>query len=416
MPELLIENLNHNAEGIGRYEGKVVFVPFTIPAETVNVDIIEEKSRYSRGILKEIITKSPYRIKTRCPHYTDCGGCSYQHLNYDRQLVLKQTIVQDIFERIAGINFEIKEPIGMQNPWNYRNKVVWHISKGQNGMQMGFFRLRSNTLVDISQCLLLKPSLIEVSKIIKEMINELKVIEKGSIVLRESNESGKVMVEFINSLPGERLLQKFNGRVDSVYVQQGGKLKHLYGRKNIILKTGYYRFYLGPHDFFQVNSAQNNRLIELVEQYLNLTGSERILDAYCGVGTFSIDVAPKASQVTGIDSNSEAINNARASSLLNNLKNCQFFSGFCEKIIPTISSGFNGVIVDPPRAGLKIEFINNIITISPRSIVYVSCNPATLARDIKQFILNGYRLQTIQPIDMFPQTSSIETIVLLQKI
>ncbi len=416
MLNLLIENINHNGEGVARNEGKVVFIPFTIVGEQVNVEIVEDKKYYSRGVLREIVTKSPHRIEAKCPYYYNCGGCSYQHMTYDIQISLKQKIVQDTFKRIGGINFEVKELIGMQKPWYYRNKVAWHLFQGQNGVRMGYYRLHSNSLVDIHQCLLLEPILNEVSQIIREMIHELKIGEKSSIMIRQSNDLNKVMIEFINCIPGKNLLKKLSGKTHSIYLQQRGSLKLLFGEKELIQKAGYFTFTLGPHDFFQINPEQNEKLIHLIRQYLDLSGTDKVLDAYCGVGAFSINIAGDAFQVLGIDSNLQTINNAINNTLLNNIKNCQFIAGSCEHVLVNLKTRFNRIIVDPPRTGLKEAFIRNILSVSPEIIVYISCNPSTLARDIKQFIMNDYKLLDIQPLDMFPQTSSIENIVLLQKI
>ena len=416
MLSFIIENIHHDGEGIARNKGKVIFIPYTIVGEQVNVEIVEDKKYYSRGVLREIVTKSPHRIEAKCPHYHNCGGCSYQHMTYEMQISLKQKIVQNTFKRIGGINFEVKEPIDMQKPWYYRNKVVWHLSQGQNGAQMGYYRSHSNSLVNIHQCLLLEPILNEVSYIIREMINELKIGEKSSIMIRYSNDLNKVMIEFINCIPGKKLLKKLSDKAHSIFLQQRGSLKLLFGEKGLTQKAGYFTFILGPHDFFQINPEQNEKLIGLVSERLNLSGTEKVLDAYCGVGTFSINIAGDAFQVTGIDSNLQAINNARNNTLLNNIKNCQFIAGPCELVLVNPKKRFNRIIVDPPRAGLKEAFIRSILSVSPEIIVYISCNPSTLARDIKQFILNDYKLLDIQPLDMFPQTSSIENIVLLQKI
>lgn len=416
MLNLLIENINHDGEGIARNKGKVVFIPFTIVGEQVNVEIVEDKKYYSRGILKEIVTKSSHRIEAKCPYYYNCGGCSYQHMAYEMQTSLKQKIVQNTFKRIGGIDFEVKELIGMQKPWNYRNKVTWHLVEEQKSIKMGFYRMRSNILIDIQQCTLLKPVLNEVSHIIREMIHELKIGEKSSIMIRHSNDLNKVMIEFINCIPGKNLLKKLSGKAHSIYLQQRGSSKLLFGEKGLTQRTGHSTFILGPHDFFQINPEQNEKLIHLVRQYLDLSGTEKVLDAYCGVGTFSINIARDAFRVLGIDSNLQAINNAINNTLLNNIRNCQFIAGSCEHVLVNLKTRFNRIIVDPPRAGLKEAFIRSILSVCPKIIVYISCNPSTLARDIKQFILNDYKLIDIQPLDMFPQTSNIENIVLLQKI
>ncbi|MDD3656266.1 MAG: methyltransferase [Atribacterota bacterium] len=261
----------------------------------------------------------------------------------------------------------------------------------------------------------LLPGLNEVSLIIREMLPELEIKEKSSIVIRQSNQQNEVMIEFINCLPKKILLQELSKKVQSIYVQQQGKLRLLFGKKEIAQKAGHCLFTIGPHDFFQTNSEQSERLIEIVCQYLNLSDSGNIMDAYCGVGMFSMNIAQDACLVTGVDSNLSSIKNARRNAILNGLTNCQFITGFCEKILLTLEKKFSRVIVDPPRAGLEKEFITRILPITSELILYVSCNPATLARDIKQFVAHHCQLMEVQPLDMFPQTGNIENIALLQK-
>jgi 23S rRNA (uracil1939-C5)-methyltransferase len=415
MIDLFIEGISHNGEGIARNAGKVIFIPYTIPGETVQAIISEDKTQYSRGILKDIILKSPYRVKAKCPYYYHCGGCSYQHVDYQQQLLLKQRIVEDALKRIGGVSTVVKPLIGMPEPWNYRNKVIWHLAQSDNGINMGFYKFRSNEIVDIYQCPLLLPGLNEVSLIIREMLHELEIREKTSIVIRQSNQQNDVMIEFINCLPKKILLKELSKKVQSIYVQQQGKLRLLFGKREIVQKAGHCLFTICPQNFFQTNSEQSERLIEIVCQYLNLSDSADILDAYCGVGMFSINIAQDACRVTGVDSNHSSIKNARRNAKINGLTNCQFIAGFCEKILLTLEKRFSRVIVDPPRAGLEKEFITRILPITSELIVYVSCNPATLARDIKQFVTHHCQLIEVQPLDMFPQTGNIENIALLQK-
>lgn len=416
MVRLFVESINHQGEGIARNAGKVVFIPYAIPGETVEAIISEDKRKYSRGILQNIVLRSPHRVEAKCPYYYNCGGCSYQHINYSQQLLLKEKIVKDILKRIGGVSTSVKPVVGMSEPWYYRNKVIWHLIKSENKNRMGFYRFRTNELVDIDQCPLLLPELNEVSLIIKELLFELEVKEKSSIVIRQSNQPNNIMVEFINCIPREKLVNKLINKVQSIYIQNQGKLRLLMGKKEIVYKLGNYSFTLGPHDFFQINTIQSARLIDIVKEYLKCASFEKILDAFCGVGTFSLNVAYNVSQVIGIDSNHSAIKNARKNAKINGLGNCQFIAGFCEKIVPNLAIKFHKVIIDPPRAGLNLKFIDSIINIAPESIVYVSCSSATLARDIKQFIAHNYMLVEVQPLDMFAQTGNIENIALLQKV
>ena len=413
--DLFIESISHNGEGVARNEGKVVFIPYAIPGEVVKVNIIEEKKKYSRGILRNIIRKSPHRVDVKCPHFYQCGGCSYQHISYQQQLVLKQNIIKEILHRIGGINPKIMNVMGMPYPWHYRNKVLWHSCECTDGKKIGFYRYQSRQLIEVDDCALLLPGLNATSLLVKEILHEVQLEENSSVMIRQSNENKEIIIEFINCSPDKGALRKLSQEVEAIYENQHGKIRLLSGRKLIQEKAGKCLFYLGPDDFFQVNPEQTEYLIGTVYQYLNLSGYHKVLDAYCGIGMFSLNIAGSTALVIGIDSNIEAVKHAKRNSALNGIINCQFIAGSCEKIIPAIKEPFDRIIVNPPRAGLKKEIIRDITNISPNLMVYVSCNPATLARDLKQFLGNGYRIVNVQPIDMFPQTSHIENIILLQR-
>ncbi len=413
--ELTIKGISHNGEGVARNAGKVVFIPFAIPGELVKAEIIEEKKKYSRGIIREIVKKSPHRVEPGCPYYYKCGGCSYQHITYDEQLVLKQKIVKETISRIGGIEAKILDTIGMQEPWDYRNKVVWHISNSQDGKRMGFYRYQSKKLIEIDNCPLLLPKVNKISFLIKEILPGIHLEEDSSIMIRQSNNSRETMIEFINCFAGREVVKRLFRKIDTIYEKKNGKIRLLAGQELIKEKAGKSLFLLGPDDFFQVNPEQSEFMINTVAEYLNLSGHNKVLDAYCGAGMFALNIADNVVSVVGIDSNVRAVKNAKKNATLNDIENCQFISGPCEVILSNLQNSFDRVIVNPPRTGVKPEVINAIVNISPEIIVYVSCNPATLARDLKQFVNNSYKVANIQPIDMFPQTSHIESIVLLQK-
>jgi 23S rRNA (uracil1939-C5)-methyltransferase len=413
--ELLIESISHNGEGVARNGGKVVFIPYAIPGELVKAEIIEEKKKYSRGILREIVKQSPHRIEPKCPYYYHCGGCSYQHINYNQQLILKKSITKEIMIRIGGINPTIKSVIDMQESWNYRNKVLWHICDSRDGKKMGFYRYQSKKLIEIDNCPLLLPELNKISFLIKEMLPEIYLEGNSSIMLRQSSDSNQTILEFINCFADRKLVNRLSREIDNIYEKRDGRTKIIAGQGLIKEKAGECYFLLGADDFFQVNPEQSESMINTVAEYLNLSGHNKVLDAYCGAGMFALNIADKAVSVVGIDSNIWAVRNARRNAELNSIENCQFISGQCEVILSKLQNSFDRIIVNPPRTGVKPEVINAIVNIYPEIIVYVSCNPATLARDIKQLVNNSYNVANIQPIDMFPQTSHIENIVLLRK-
>lgn len=413
--ELKIEGISHNGEGVARNEGKVIFVPYAIPGEIVQADIVEVKKNYSRSLLKKVIKQSPDRIEPKCPYYYKCGGCSYQHINYNQQLLFKKDITLETINRIGGIETTVLDAIGMQEPWNYRNKVLLHISDSHDGKKMGFYSYHSKQLIEIDSCPLLLPKLNRIISLIKDMLPQIHLEGDGSIMLRQSNYSNQMMLEFINCFADQEIINKLSQKVDSIYENRNSKTKLLAGQRLIKEKAGKCYFLLGVDDFFQVNAKQTEIMIETVSQFLNIERKNRLLDAYCGAGMFALNVADNVMSVLGIDANFSAIKNARKNAELNGIVNCQFISGFCEDILSDKKTSFDRIIVDPPRTGLKLKVISSLIESYPHIITYVSCNPATLARDLKQFVLNEYRVLTVQPIDMFPQTSHIENIVLLQR-
>ncbi len=318
-------------------------------------------------------------------------------------------------KRIGGVKLSIMPVMGMKKPWHYRNKVIWHISETKKGKKMGFYHYRSRKLVEISNCPLLMPGLNTVSLLIKETLDGVRLAENSSIMVRQSNLNKAIMVEFIHCSPDKEVLRKLSTEVQAVYEKQKGKTRLLCGKEMIKEKAGKCLFYLGVDDFFQVNSLQTECLLDTVIKYFNFSGNEKVLDAYCGSGMFSLNIASSIFSVTGIDLDIMAIKHAKINAELNNIANCRFIAGRCEKIIPENNIVFDRALVDPPRTGLKREVISAITLFSPKTVVYVSCNTGTLARDLKQFVIGGYQVVNIQPIDMFPQTSHIENVVLLQK-
>ncbi|MBN2395179.1 MAG: 23S rRNA (uracil(1939)-C(5))-methyltransferase RlmD [Candidatus Atribacteria bacterium] len=410
-----IESMSHSGEGVARYGGKVIFISYAIQGEVVEADIKEEKKNYSRGILRKVIDQSDYRIEPKCPYYFECGGCSYQHITYQQQLMIKQKIVEQILKRIGGIKTVTNKVKGVQDPWHYRNKVLWHINEDFNGKKMGFYHYHTKKLIEVKDCPILQPHLNIISSLIRERLSGISIRENSSVMIRQSSKNKEVVIEFINCNPDQEVLNRLAQEANSIYSNHNGKTRLLSGQDLIREETGGYIFHLGPDDFYQINSEQIELLIYTVSQYLDLSECKKIVDAYCGVGIFSINIARKVSQVIGIDSNKKAIDHAKTNALVNKITNCQFMVGLCEKILPALSEPFDCMIMDPPRAGLKKGMIHAISHVLPKEVIYVSCDPGTLARDLKQFTENNYQVVFIQPIDMFPQTSHIENVVLLRK-
>ena len=282
--ELTIEGISHNGEGVARNEGKVVFVPYGIPGEIVLVDIVEEKKKYSRAVLKNIIKNSPYRVEPKCPYYYQCGGCSYQHLSYEKQLVFKKNITEEAVKRIGGVPVKVLETIGIEEPWNYRNKVVWHINKNSEDIKMGFYRNQSSQLIQIDDCPLLLPKLNNLSALIRKNLTGINLQENSSIMLRQSYNSNQAILEFINCYSDKKTEKRLTEEIDTIYEKRNGKIKLLSGERLIREKAGKCYFLLGAEDFFQINPRQYDSMINTVINYLNINKQDKVLDAYCGSG------------------------------------------------------------------------------------------------------------------------------------
>lgn len=408
-----IEGINHKGEGVARIDGKATFVPEAIPGELVDVAILESKARFNQAALINIIESSEDRITFDCPHYKQCGGCAYQHLNYQRELELKRQVVEDNLKRIGKITIPVKPVIGADNPWRYRNKAVFHVARNQ----MGYYQPLSHSLIPLDSCSLISDEMERVIKPLKKILPSLDIAEPGEIILRQSSLNHEIMliIRNLRSYPSSKLIGPLAELCSSIYGEAKSRLKLLFGCDYLIEDIHGIRFIVSPKSFFQVNHHQNERIIELVLSYLDLKGNESILDAYCGVGSISLNLAQHAGKVLGVESNHQAVKDARENAVLNGIGNCEFVAGTCEKILPDIKRTFDAAVIDPPRAGCRPEVISALTETGARNIIYVSCNPATLARDMALFAQQGYQTTHVQPIDMFPRTMHVETVALIQR-
>lgn len=410
--QALVTGITHKGEGVTRVEGKAVFVPFALPGEEIELTIIEDKKNYAYGRLDKIIAASFYRTQPLCPHCYTCGGCSFQHATYDEQMYLKRQIVTDAVNRIGKLDAKINEVEKSKYPYRYRNKVTWHIVDEK----LGYYQPESHNVVPIATCLLIKEGMEKTSQKIGTLLKEIRYAGKGEIIVRQSSYNQKIMLIFkLFPFDPDKILPLLKNEIDSIYYYEGKKLVHLYGDLCLEEKIGDNIFRLSPTSFFQVNQEQNEKIISFIKKHLKLTGKEKILDAYCGVGSIGISLAREVKKVIGIENNQEAVKNAEYNARYNQLANCHFLAGDCEEILPSLHEKFDIAIVDPPRSGLKKEVITSLIKTAPRKIVYVSCNPATLARDINLFAVNGYNIEEIQPFDMFSQTAHVECVVLMSR-
>jgi 23S rRNA (uracil1939-C5)-methyltransferase len=408
-----IDGITHNGEGVARIEGKATFVPFAIPGETVEVEVTEEKKKFRRARLTEIKDSSEDRVTPLCPHYYECGGCAYQHVSYPKQLELKQRVVQESINRIGKIDLEVNPVLGMEDPWRYRNKVEWHVDRINGQLKMGYYLNDSHKLIDITTCKIISVEMENLSLYIKSRLEELNLPDHSEIVIRQSSLNQKLMLVF-RGLGTENVNIKSlldYPELNSIYSIDNDFYTLLHGETYLHEEINGLHYEISAISFFQVNSAQTSKLYELVKEYANAKRSHRVLDAYCGIGSMSLMLAKTARKVLGVESYAPAIKDAVNNKYKNNIFNCDFLTGPCEILIPQLIDEFDIVVLDPPRAGCTEDLIEAIAAISPKRIVYVSCNPATLARDLALFAKEGFDTVEIQPVDMFPQTSHVECVV-----
>jgi len=415
--ECYVDGISHAGEGVARIDGKATFIPFAIPGETVEIKIIEEKKNFQRARLEAVVTASPDRVEPPCPYFFKCGGCSYQHTSYSRQLELKRQVVKESLKRIGGLDIEVNPVVGMEDPWRYRNKVEWHTGKESGQASMGYYINDSRVLIGIEGCLLISQEMQDYSNYIKAHLEELRIPENCEVIIRQSSSNQEMMLLFSGTGASEIDFAKMLNyqEVASVYSVDQGVTRLHYGEQNLLEKIINLKYEVAPLAFFQVNHTQTEKMIKIIKDYAQIREGERVLDAYCGTGSIALALAENAHRVVGVESFKATIKNAKRNTYKNDIKNCRFIKGACEEIIPDLEEDFDVVILDPPRTGCKPELIQAVIEKSPRCIIYVSCNPSTLARDLAIFKDAGYIVDQVQPIDMFPQTHHVETIVLITR-
>ena len=390
----------------------------------------------------EITEASPYRVEPECPIYKECGGCQLQHMSYEGQLKAKEKQVSDVLQRIGKLRMLRFIPsLGMENPWRYRNKAQVPIGEHEGGLIGGFYQQRSHQIIDMKACLIQQEKNDEVVKEVKEIcnINGVRAYDeqkhKGElrhIMARYGLKSGEVMVvlvtrtneltskkkiieEIVASIPGVKsIVQNINSKKTNVIF--GDETKVLWGEEVIYDYIGDIRFAISARSFYQVNPEQTKVLYDKALEYADLTERKHVIDAYCGIGTISLFLAQKARKVYGVEIVPEAIEDAKKNAELNGISNVEFAVGEAETVIPEWYE--NGVVadvlvVDPPRKGCDEKLLQTIINMKPKKVVYVSCNPATLARDLRILEDGGYQTVEVQPVDMFPQTMHVECVAQL---
>ncbi|WP_414703623.1 23S rRNA (uracil(1939)-C(5))-methyltransferase RlmD [Pseudalkalibacillus sp. SCS-8] len=439
-----IKRLGINGEGIGFFNKKVTFVNGALPGETVIAKVTKPLPNRIEAELVSIKEKSKDRVKPPCPIYDKCGGCQLQHLSYEAQLREKKDIVRQAFDRYTSYDshhLPLKDTIGMEDPWYYRNKSQFQVAKKGASVIAGLYGIGSHKLIDLTNCMVQHPKTTSITNTVKSILEDLNISIYNerkrtglirTIVTRVSFETEKVQLVLITTqkeLPKKELLlaeikkrlpevtsilQNVNGRKTSVIF--GEETIHLEGEHTIQETLGDLSFELSARAFFQLNPVQTVKLYNEVRRAAKLTGKEKVVDAYCGVGTIGLWLAKKAGEIRGMDVIEDAIKDAKDNAARHRIKNAHYWSGKAEHLLPKwLKEGWKPdvIVVDPPRTGCDQTFLSTVKDIQPERMVYVSCNPSTLAKDIEYLSKHGFKIERLQPVDMFPHTSHVEVVATL---
>jgi 23S rRNA (uracil1939-C5)-methyltransferase len=404
-PIIEITTMTYGGDGLGRLpDGRAVFVPFVLPGERVALRIADDKQRFLRAELLEVLKAAPQRISPRCPHYKDCGGCHYQHTSYEHQLQIKREVLSDQLTRIGKIpNPPVREVVASPNAWNYRNAVQFHLS---HTGKLGYQAMESHRLVEIRECHL--PELL-----LDETWRQLD-FEAGTGIQRVELRAG-VEEDMLLLLEGADVSAPeltAEQRLSIVYVGAGGQ-QVLAGDDYLLMEVAGESFQVSAQSFFQVNTLQAGAMVRHVLDRLELKSGSTILDVYSGVGLFSKFLARRGAQVIAVELNPWACEDFAVN--LDEFDNVALYVGAAEDVLPGLTVPVSAALVDPPRAGMERAALEALCALSPGKIAYVSCDPSTLARDARRLIEAGYRLEETTPFDLFPQTYHIESISLFAR-
>ncbi len=433
-------DLTHDAKGVVRLDdGYTVFVEDLLKGETARIEIVERKKKYGFGVVVELMTKSPYRLAPKCKHFYECGGCGLMHMDYDVQVAFKKYRLDLMMKKLGQDPNLVDDIICMVNPYFYRNKVEIKFAQGEKGIQAGYFKAKTHHVVDLDECYTMSKKSFEVLKLIKSTADELNIkaynpeTKEGilkSCVIRESYKNKEIVLLFNIETESFKVEQLFANKIASEYPMVKGigivktedesafskdEIRVLYGKPFLTEELLGNTFEVGFRSFFQVNTIQTERLYKKAIEYAKFNGQDRVIDAYCGIGSVALSIASDVYKVFGIEIIEPAIIDAKKNAKINNIKNAFFEVGDAEYVIQKWKKyNFDGLIVDPPRKGCSKSFIDTLIDMKIPKIVYISCNPATLQRDLEYLIDGGYRIEGVTPVDMFPQTTHVESCTLLE--
>ncbi|WP_280145801.1 23S rRNA (uracil(1939)-C(5))-methyltransferase RlmD [Bacillus amyloliquefaciens] len=443
--DVTFEDLTHEGAGVAKVQGFPIFVLNALPEEKAQIKVTRVKKGFAFGRLIELKEESPHRTDAPCPIYKQCGGCQLQHMTYDGQLLFKQKQVKDVLERIGKLDLSkvtVHPTLGMEDPWNYRNKAQVPVGEREGGLVAGFYQQRSHDIIDMSACLIQQSKNDEAVKAVKDICANYGVKayneerHKGwlrHIMVRYGVVTGEMMIVFItrtNDFPHKAkiieditaqfphvksIVQNINPNKTNVIF--GDETNVIWGEEYIYDLIGDVKFAISARSFYQVNPEQTKVLYDKALEYAELQGEEAVIDAYCGIGTISLFLAKQAKKVYGVEIVPEAIEDAKRNAELNGITNAEFAVGEAETVIPKwYKEGITAdtLVVDPPRKGCDEALLRTIIDMKPKRVVYVSCNPGTLARDLRVLEDGGYQTLEVQPVDMFPHTNHVECVAVLE--
>lgn len=444
-----IVDMGSEGEGIGHVNGYALFVKDTIPGDVAEIKIMKMKKSYGYARLMNLIHPSAFRTEPKCPIARQCGGCQIQHMDYKEQLRYKENKVKNCLTRIGKFDQDyvesIMEPvIGMEDPFYYRNKAQFPVGRDKEGnVVIGFYAGRTHSIMDTTHCYIQAEANEEIIKRVKAFIEKYNITTYNEenhtglvrhILTRVGFTTGEIMVcliingddlphrkEFIEDLIGIRGMTSISINVNKgkTNVILGDKVKTLWGQPYITDYIGDVKYQISPLSFYQVNPVQTKILYETALDYAGLQGNEVVWDLYCGIGTISLFLARRAKKVYGVEIIPEAIEDARTNAKINGIHNAEFFVGAAEDVLPKKykEDHIHGdvVVVDPPRKGCDESLLNTIIKMSPKRIVYVSCDTGTLARDLRYLSENGYELKRVRPVDQFGHSTHMECVCLLER-
>ena len=443
--EMTCESFGQDAQGVCRQDGIAVFVPGLLPGERARVRIVKPEKRYAFGRIEELLEKSPNRAEPFCPIYKRCGGCVCQHMTYETSLAFKRRQVQDLLERVGGLSIEVPPVLGMAHPFGYRNKGAYPVAQVDGAPACGFFAPRSHDLIPLPQngCAIQGEDSAKATQAVLAWMRQNNVpaydelTGRGLVrhIMTRSTTHGELMVVLVVTradIPkAGQLIELLKAAVSGLCsiclsinsrrtnVILGTDIHVLWGKDTMEDTLCGLRFSVSPLSFFQVNPAQTEKLYGLALEYAGLTGSETVVDAYCGAGTISLLLAQKAKKVIGIEIVPEAIQNANENAVRNHIENAEFRVGATEELLPRlIADGLRPdvIVLDPPRKGCDPAVLDAIIAAAPKRVVYVSCGAPTLARDAKLLAEGGYTAEKVQCVDMFCWTGAVETVMVLSKL